>query len=216
MLVASELKQFMLRRLLKRFDPVASLSPYLGNKTMSNLYLRDYGVPIEVAAKISGFERGAFTILRAAEAFGPANADPVPRASLLEVAAARALMEAELLGVSRERALPVITQIGDAAYVRLAMLELSRRNSDPTVTVLARNMHSDEGLSQLQSCLGVRSRNAKRFFLFDREEFAFSDEPPPPESAIPFIDIWKISQRIQNNVGGVIFHGGKTGLTIAA
>lgn len=183
---------------------------------MSNLHLHDYGVSIEVAAKISGFERGAFTILRAKGTFGPADGDPVPRASLLEVAAARALMEAELTGVTRERALPVITQIADTAYVQLAMLELNRRNSDPTVTELARRMHSDDGLSELQRRLGVRSRNAKRFFIFDPAGFAFSDEPPEPSSAVPFIDIWKISQRIQNNVGGVLFHGERADYTFVA
>lgn len=183
---------------------------------MNNSYLRDYGVPIDVAAKISGFDRGAFTILRANGAFGPANGDPVPRASLLEVAAARALMDAELAGVIRERALPVIPQIADTAYVRLAMLELSRRNSDPTVTELARKMHSDEGLSKLQDWLGVRSRNAKRFFIFDPDGYNFADEPPQSDPTIPFIDIWSIAQRIQNNVGGVLFHGGRFNFTFAA
>ena len=125
-------------------------------------------------------------------------------------------MEAELAGVVREHALPVIKQIADTAYVHLAMLELNRRNSDPTVTELARRMHTDEGLAELQRRLGVTSRNAKRFFLFAPEGYAFSDNPPEPGLSVPFIDIWNISQRIQNNVAGVLFHSGQPQFTFAA
>ena len=185
---------------------------------MQDWQLRDDGVPIEIAAAISGLNRGAFTMLRAKGAFGEASSDAVPRASLLEVAAARALMEAELAGVVRERALPVITEIACAAYVQLALLELGRRSWDPReitnspIAELSRKIHTTDGLAELQDRLGVRCRAAKRFVIFTPDGAIFADELPTAGlmgSAEPHIDIWRISYLIRNYVGGVLFHGAR-------
>jgi len=192
---------------------------------MLNWHLRDDGVPIEIAASISGLNRGAFTMLRARGIFGPATSDPVPRASLLEVAAATGLTVCEMAGAVREHILPVLTQIADSAYVQLAIMEFGRRSWDPravpssSIAQLAQKVHSDEGLIELQDRLGVRSRTTERFVIFASGEAIFANQPPQPNPAgrcDPSIDIWQIAHRIRNNVGGVLFHGVEAGSVLAA
>lgn len=185
---------------------------------MRTWYIHDNGIPDDHAASICGFDsRGAFTVLRARGAFGRANADAVSRVSLREVAAGKALVDAERAGVVREQALPLITQIADVAYVRLAMLEFSRRSWEPRYVTsssfieLAQKMHSEEGLAELQDRLGVRTRAYAQFAIFGAHgTLAFSDSHPSPGSNGQLsrcVDVWQIAQHIKNYVGGVLFHG---------
>jgi hypothetical protein len=133
-------------------------------------------------------------------------------------------MDAELIGVNREQVFPVLIQIAESAYVRLAIMELSRGSWDPRHVVsggisdLRQKMHSDEGLAELQSRLGVRSRNSKRFVVFAPGGAIFADVPPEPNGgpSDPYVDIWNVAQRIRNNLGGVLFHGARGDPSFAA
>jgi len=187
---------------------------------MQAWYIHDDGIPDDYAASICGFDtRGAFTMLRARGAFGRANADAVSRVSLREVAAGKALVDAERAGVVREQALPLISQIADVAYVRLAMLELSRRSWDPrhitssAINELAQKMHSEDGLAELQDRLGVRTRAYAQYALFGNDgALVFSDSPPaadPSGKPSRCVDVWHVAQHIKNYVGGVLFHGSR-------
>lgn len=193
---------------------------------MPNWSLRDDGIPVPLAASISGFERGGFTHLRAEGAFGPANSDPISRASLFEVAAAKGLWDAERLGLPRQRVLPVLKDIASSAIVQLARMELGRRSwttrddvPSSSVALLAEKMHSSEGLTDLQDVLAVPSRVAARFVIFKPEEAIFADLPHEADShglTRPFLDIWTISYQIRNHVGGILFHGARAYSSLAA
>jgi hypothetical protein len=186
---------------------------------MQNWYLRDDGVSIEYATAMSGYDSARFVNgLCRDGALGRGSSLPDSRASLLQVAAIRALFLAEMAGVPRPRALPVITQMADAAYVELARMELKKRSWDPRhasshlISELAQKMYSDEGLIELQDRLGVGSRNAERYTIFTPEGVVFAGSPPEPDAngrTEPFVDVWKISQHIHNKVDTVLFHGAR-------
>lgn len=177
-----------------------------------NWCLQDYGVPIPRAATISGIERGAFTILLARGILGPAPAHAVPSASLLHVAAAMALTDADRAGIQRETLTPILTQIADAAYLRLAMLELSQRRWHPgdvpasNGTALMEKIRSGEGQSELEEILAIRSRNTKRFAVFQADGPLLTDSLPGTTEPSPHLDAWSIAQRIQVRMSGVLFY----------
>lgn len=193
---------------------------------MHNWCLCDDGVSIETATAISGFgSTGALNQLRTNGTLGRRGPDTVQRISLHEAAAARALFLSQMAGVVRERALPFITQIADAAYVQLARMELAKRSWDPryvpssSLAELADKMHTDEGLLDLQHRLGVSSRNAERFTIFTPEGAVFASSLPEAGSGTygcPFVDVWTIAQHIRNKVDGRLFHAARGDSCLAA
>jgi hypothetical protein len=205
-------------------DELTSIIPFrvpskqIGKK-MHDWCLRDDGVPVETATEISGFgSTGLLNTLRTNGALGRPGPETVQRVSLMEVAAARALFLAEMAGVVRERALPVITQMADAAYVQLARMELGKRSWDPryvpssSLSQLAEKMYTEEGLVELQDRLRVQSRNVQRFTIFTPEGPVFAASPPEASTqrpADPFVDVWNIAQHIRNKVDGRLFHGAR-------
>ena len=135
------------------------------------------------------------------------------------------MTQAEMVGVVRERSMPVLTQIADSAYVHLAMMELGRRSWDPryvsssSIASLAERMHSDVGLAELQDRLGVLSRTTELFVIFTADGRVFADGPPEPDATgrqNPFLDIRKIAQAIHNKVDGRLFYGARADCGLAA
>jgi hypothetical protein len=186
---------------------------------MANWYLRDSGVPIEQACSIVGhINPAAYMMLRKKGAFGVPSSDVVQRAPLLEVAAARCLLEAERSGMTREHARPFVKPIAEAAYVYLATMQLGRRSWQaggiPTgiISELVQRLHSDDGLFELHKRLGVEGRYdlTRLFVLFTDDGLVFSDTPPEPDhygQRHRFVDLRAVAQQIENYAGRQLFGG---------
>lgn len=175
---------------------------------MRNVTIQDYGVPIPRAAAISGLDRGVFTTFMFRGLLGPSPSGPVDKISLRHVAAAMALAEARDMGVSREQLDPVLDEIADAAYVRLAMLEISLRrwHTVTSGTDLLRKLRSEDGQAELEELLAVGTRNTKRFAVFSSSGTVVTNSTPEDSETAKFIDAWRIAELIQARAPGTLFY----------
>jgi hypothetical protein len=173
--------------------------------------IQDYGIPVERAAQISGWERGAFRTLLFQGLFGPAPTPPISRAPLLHVAAATALKEAENAGVPRENVLPVLQHVADSIYVRMAIDELRdmRWHLATCGTTLTSRLRSGDCQSEIEELLGVETRNSKPFAVFPPTGAMLLDMLPDA-SAVEFgavcLSMGRIAEQIRARVPDPLFH----------
>lgn len=178
---------------------------------MQKCNLHDYGVPLDRAADISGWERGAFRTLLFQGYFGSAPSPPISRAPLLHLAAATALKQAEIVGVPREHVLPILQHVADAIYVRMAIDELRdmRWHSATCGTTLTHRLRSGDCQSEIEEMLGVETRNSKPFAVFSSTGPLLLNRLPDPsgtEYSAACISMGRIAERIRTQIPGPLFH----------
>jgi hypothetical protein len=178
---------------------------------MQSRIIHDYGVPVERAAQISGWEGGAFIHLLFQGLFGPSPRSPVSRAPLRHVAAATALKQAENAGVPRERVLPVLQQVADAIYVRLAIVELRdmRWHLATCGTTLTSRLRSGDCQSEVEELLGVQTRNTQPFAIFPPTGPLMVNSLPgnfAADSTAVHLSMERIAEQISARVPGPLFH----------
>lgn len=174
--------------------------------------IHDYGVPIQRAAEVSGWEGGSFYTLLFRGVFGPAPTEPsVAKAPLLHVAAATALKQAENAGAHRQEILPFLSEIADAIYVRLAMLELSgnRWHSVTSQNTLRQKLRTGDCQSEIAEMLALGTRQPRRFMFFgpDGPRLAHAlPENSGSEVGAAHLDAWRIAEQLQVRTVGMLFY----------
>jgi hypothetical protein len=132
------------------------------------------------------------------------------KAPLLHVAAATALKQAEKVGAHREQILPILAELADAIYLRLAMRELgdNRWHSVTSGTTLLQRLRSGDCQAEIEDMLALRIRQPRRFMLFGAEGPVLAHALPEssgPEAAVAHLDAWRIAEQIKVRTVGLLF-----------